>query len=82
MVLLDLLGRRLHEVALRAVPTGTAWDAVITSREAEGQIRWDGTGRGTVRARLRHLTVPEAVPDKPGSADSDDLVHDHRVARP
>lgn len=70
---LDLLGRRLHEVALRAVPTGTAWDAVITSREAEGQIRWDGTGRGTVRARLRHLTVPEAVPDKPGSADSDDL---------
>jgi uncharacterized protein (TIGR02099 family) len=59
---LDISGRRLNEVRLRAAPTGTAWTATIASRELSGSLSWRPEGAGRVVARLKHFTVPDPPP--------------------
>lgn len=64
---LDVGGKRLNEVVLRASSTGTAWTANIAARELEGAINWRPEGRGRIVARLKHFTVPDPAP---GAAES------------
>ena len=59
---LDLAGKRLNDVTLRAAPAGGAWNAEVSSRELAGTLSWRPEGRGRVVARLKHLVVPEASP--------------------
>ncbi|MFM9969739.1 MAG: YhdP family protein, partial [Burkholderiales bacterium] len=59
---LDFVGRRLHQVRLRAAPVGTAWAATLASREMSGSLTWRPEGAGRVVARLKHFTVPDAPP--------------------
>ncbi|GBG01653.1 hypothetical protein AZSI13_09800 [Azospira sp. I13] len=75
--LLDAGGRRFHDVVLKASPTGTTWQLDLLAKEASGQIQWDGSGQGRVRARLKHLILPEATPqqaamEKMGEAERQD----------
>jgi len=78
--LLDAGGRRFHDVTLKATPLATVvgnWQIDVASREAAGQINWEGGGRGKVRARLKHLVLPETSPrqdamQKMGEAESQD----------
>ena len=60
--IMDVSGRRLNEVRLRAAPVGTAWAATIASRELSGSLTWRPEGAGRVVARLKHFTVPDAPP--------------------
>ena len=64
---LDVGGRRLHDVSLRAAPAGNSWQVEVASREAAGLINWEGEGRGKLKARLKHLILPEATPRQAAS---------------
>ena len=75
--LLDISGRRLHEVILKAAPAGNSWQVEANAKEAAGQINWDGAGQGRVKARLKYLTLPESTPQQEamqrlGEAESQD----------
>ncbi len=75
--LLDISGRRLHDVTLKAAPAGNSWQVEVNAKEAAGQINWDGAGQGRVKARLKYLTLPESTPQQEamqrlGEAESQD----------
>lgn len=63
---LDAMGRRFNDVQLKATPTANGWDTQLSAKEIDGQVRWEGGSREMVRARLKHLTLPEATPVAPG----------------
>jgi len=54
---LILLGRRFTDVDLGATASGNAWQIRLASREAGGDLRWDGAGRGKLSARFKHLAM-------------------------
>lgn len=58
-----LLGHRLNDVDLGAtVATTGVWQMRLASREANGDLQWDGAGRGKLSARLKQLLVdPDAA---------------------
>lgn len=58
-------GQSLGEVHLTARTTPAGWRGAIASREAEGEFQWEQAGDGTLRARLRRLTLAgeETPPD-------------------
>ena len=74
-VALDIGGKRLNDVHLRASPlfagAVSAWSASISARELEGALRWDeGEGsRGRIAARLKRLSLPESS-GEPAAAES------------
>ncbi|MDE2583909.1 MAG: TIGR02099 family protein [Betaproteobacteria bacterium] len=70
---LDVGGRRLHDVSLRAAPAGNSWQVEVTSREAAGLINWEGEGRGKLKARLKHLILPEATPRQAASVKAGEV---------
>jgi uncharacterized protein (TIGR02099 family) len=84
---LDVYGKRINDVSLRAGFQGSDWLANINARELEGDVRWRSLGKGRVSARLSHFTFPEPTPGKladdtpskelPGL----DIVADNLVAR-
>lgn len=59
---MDIFGRRLHDVTIKAVPVGNAWQVDIGAKELAGNLNWDGFGHGRLKARLRHLIMPDATP--------------------
>ena len=81
---LDVIGKRLHEVVLRAnavsaaVPPAAApavtanasssWTAQLSAREVEGMLTWRPEGRGRVVARLKRLQIPDNTPPGEGTA--------------
>lgn len=71
---LDVAGRRVHDLSLRAQPRAGQWNANVDSREIKGEVRWRPEGRGVVQARLAHLVVPGERPAPPagpaGAPDS------------
>lgn len=58
--------REFHEVRIDGAKTGSRWRFKLDSREAKGQLQWDGTGAGRVSGRLTQLLVPAAAPGAPG----------------
>lgn len=63
------LGRRFHDVTLRARLGGESWQAHAKSREIIGDLAWRPEGRGLLVARLERLELPG--PQRPGPAARD-----------
>ena len=61
---LDVYGKRLNDVSLRAGFHGSDWLANIDARELAGDVRWRSQGKGRVSAQLSHFTFPEPTPGK------------------
>ena len=61
---LDVYGKRINDVALRAGFQGSDWLADIDARELSGKVRWRAQGKGRVSAQLSHFTFPEPTPGK------------------
>jgi uncharacterized protein (TIGR02099 family) len=84
---LDVYGKRINDVTLRAGFQGSDWLANIDARELEGDVRWRSLGKGRVSAHLSHFTFPEPTPGKlAGDTPSKelpglDIVADNLVAR-
>jgi len=60
------LGHVLHDVSLRAQPSGQRWRLGLTARETSGSIAVDTGERGEIDAvvmRLARLTLPERAVD-------------------
>jgi len=84
---LDVYGKRINDVALRAGFSGGDWLADIDARELSGKVRWRSQGKGRVSAQLAHFTFPEPTPGKraddapPRELPGLDIVADNLVAR-
>ncbi|MBK5104591.1 MAG: hypothetical protein JJE42_10105, partial [Burkholderiales bacterium] len=84
---LDVYGKRINDVALRAGFSGGDWLANIDARELSGNVRWRSQGKGRVIAQLSHFTFPEPTPGKraddapPRELPGLDIVADNLVAR-
>jgi uncharacterized protein (TIGR02099 family) len=84
---MDVYGKRINDVTLRAGFQGSDWLANINARELEGDVRWRSLGKGRVSARLSHFTFPEPTPGKmagdtpPKELPGLDIVADNLVAR-
>jgi uncharacterized protein (TIGR02099 family) len=61
---LDVYGKRINDVTLRAGFQGSDWLAKIESRELAGDVRWRSLGKGRVSARLSHFAFPEPSPGR------------------
>src|SRR5258706_13598674 len=70
---LDVVGRRLNDVALRAGTSGSVWIANVSAKELAGEIAWRPEGSGRIVARLKHFSLPDASPGKPEEAPARDL---------
>ena len=70
---LDVGGRRLNDVALRAGTSGSVWIANVSAKELAGDIAWRPEGRGRIVARLKHFSLPEATPGKQEEIPARDL---------
>ncbi len=73
IAVLDVGGRRLNDVALRAGTSGSVWIANVSAKELAGEIAWRPEGRGRLVARLKHFSLPEATPGKTEEAPARDL---------
>ena len=61
---LDVYGKRINDVALRAGFEGSDWLATIDARELAGNVHWRSQGKGRVSAQLTHFTFPKPTPGK------------------
>jgi len=84
---LDVYGKRINDVTLRAGFQGSDWLANIDARELSGDVRWRAQGKGRISAQLSHFTFPEPTPGKPADATPPkelpglDIVAENLVAR-
>ncbi len=61
---LDVYGKRINDVSLRAGFRGSDWLAEVDARELAGEVRWRSQGKGRVSATLSHFTFPQPTPGK------------------
>ena len=61
---LDVYGKRISNLALRAGADARGWQASMTASEMSGDIGYRSEGRGRLTARLSYFTPP---PDAPGA---------------
>jgi uncharacterized protein (TIGR02099 family) len=59
---LDVYGKRVHEVALRAGAGAAGWSGRLTARELAGDIAYQGAQGGRLVARLTHFRMPDDYP--------------------
>jgi len=59
---LDVLGKRLNKVTAHGSADDAGWTANVNSAEMAGDLVYRAEGRGTLVARLKHFTVPDAYP--------------------
>jgi uncharacterized protein (TIGR02099 family) len=65
---LDLYGKRLNEVSLRAGADAAGWAATIASQEVAGDLSYRKDGGGRLVARLTRYLSPQEYPGGPGRA--------------
>lgn len=65
---LDVFGRSLHEVELKAQNPSQVWQVRLASKEANGELSFDPFGRGALRARLRNLNLEAPAGEAKSSA--------------
>ncbi len=65
---LDLFGKRLNEVSLRAGADAAGWAATIASQEVAGDLSYRKDGGGRLVARLTRYLSPQEYPGGPGRA--------------
>jgi uncharacterized protein (TIGR02099 family) len=84
---LDVYGKRINDVTLRAGFQGSDWLARVDARELAGDVRWRALGKGRMSAQLSHFTFPEPTPGKPADAAPPkelpglDIIADNLVVR-
>jgi uncharacterized protein (TIGR02099 family) len=59
---LDVYGKRINEVALRAGADAAGWSASIAAKELAGDVTYRGGANRRLTARLTHFSVPEDYP--------------------
>jgi uncharacterized protein (TIGR02099 family) len=59
---LDVYGKRVHEVALRAGAGAAGWSGRLTARELAGDISYQSAAGGRLIARLTHFRMPDDYP--------------------
>lgn len=57
----EVFGRTLDQVTLRAERHGDLWNGAIGSRQVAGDIDWRSGGAGVLTAHLSRLHIPEAT---------------------
>jgi|RhiMethySRZTD1v2_1073278.scaffolds.fasta_scaffold16564_2 uncharacterized protein (TIGR02099 family) len=62
---LDLYGKRLNDVSLRAGADAAGWAATIASQEIAGELSYRKDGGGRLLARLTRFLSPQAYPGAP-----------------
>ena len=62
-------GYHLSEVDLNATSSEALWKFRLNSRQAQGDLVWDGSGSGKLTARLRRLSIDPSS-DSPDSSAS------------
>lgn len=70
---LDIAGKRINDITVRAVPRNAQWTVNVDSREVRGEIQWRPEGRGVIQARLSHLATPENRPAVAGAPPAEVL---------
>ena len=68
---LVLLGRHLSDVALTVVPKPPQWKIHLNSRQASGDLQWDGKGDGMVRGRLDRLRLDPSSTTETAQSDGE-----------
>lgn len=73
---LDIFDKRINDLTLSHNTSRDGLNATIKSRELAGDIQWVSQGNGKLVARLSHLTVPDATPNriKPSNADNQNVI--------
>jgi uncharacterized protein (TIGR02099 family) len=64
-----LIGRHFTDVDLSAAATPALWQIRLASREASGDLQWEGAGRGKLSARLKQLLVGASTASSPGEVN-------------
>src|SRR6185295_7924142 len=59
---LDLYGKRLNEVSLRAAADAAGWSASLASQEVAGELSYRTDSGGRLVARLTRFSTPEDYP--------------------
>jgi uncharacterized protein (TIGR02099 family) len=54
--------RSFHDVQLNGTQQNGFWKIALDSREAQGQLTWDGAGTGRIAGRLSRLTLAGSDP--------------------
>ena len=57
----EVFGREIDQVTLRAEHHGDLWNGAIGSRQVAGDIDWRSGGAGVLTAHLSRLHIPEAA---------------------
>jgi uncharacterized protein (TIGR02099 family) len=57
---LDLYGKRLHELAVRAGADAAGWTASVSARELGGDLSYRNADGGRLTARFAHFSTPES----------------------
>ena len=65
---LDLYGKRVNDLALRAGVDAAGWSATVKAQELAGDLSYRNDGGGRLVARLTHFRTPE---DYPGARPRD-----------
>ena len=71
---LRAFGRVLHDVSLNAESDAGHWRLHLDARQASGDVRWDGRGRGTLTARLKRLIVDPAAGEETVTAEEQEAM--------
>lgn len=74
---LDIYGRRINALNLKATAMADGWMSTVQSREINGDVRWQNEGKGKVLARLKSLQTPGAAPAKMSAPDTADQRQDY-----
>ncbi|HEY5899110.1 MAG TPA: YhdP family protein, partial [Burkholderiales bacterium] len=63
---LDVRGKRVQNLALRASLDSEGWSAVLDADEIAGQLSYRAEGHGQLTARLLHFSLPRTVNEASG----------------
>jgi len=71
---LDVHGKRFHELALKGTSDAQGWSANVAGQELTGELVYRGEGRGKLVGRLARLRTPDDAPGaKPAERPQEDL---------
>lgn len=62
-----LISRQWRDVSVLAVPVRGGLSGQIEARDMAGEWSWDNVGKGTLRARLKQLVLPDATSNGNGA---------------
>lgn len=67
---LDIYGKRLHDLTVRAGADATGWSSSVEGRELAGEVSYRGEKGGQLVARLSRFAMPDDYPGAAKGADA------------